>query len=378
MKLLFSVRPQYGHVYPLMPLAEAARAAGHTVAFATTAPFVERLSAWGYETYDVGISIEQAYAALGSRTGRVDAGVPELEKALRVYVDQLAAATAADLPRAIEDFRPNLVVFEQIEYGAAVAARRAGVPSISHALSRDVPVVFSDAVRARVRETWPDLQDWDPVRGDAFIDIVPTCLQSEQALSDPKRIAMRSVPWSAPGTPELSLKGDRSLVYITLGTMFATAGDLRAMVDAVAADDLDVLVALGPASREDFGDAPPNVRVEHFVDQPKAVAAADLVVHHGGSGTLFGALAHGKRQVLLPKGADQFFNGEAAAAAGLADVLLPDHATPRDIAAAVEAALSRPVPAAVRRAQADIAFAPSPEQALHELAQLAEELESGP
>jgi UDP:flavonoid glycosyltransferase YjiC (YdhE family) len=100
-------------------------------------------------------------------------------------------------------------------------------------------------------------------------------------------------------------------------------------VEAVAADDLDVLVALGPAALEDFGDAPPNVRVERFVDQPKAVAAADLVVHHGGSGTLFAALAHGKRQVLLPKGADQFFNGEAAAAAGLADVLLPDNATPR-------------------------------------------------
>ena len=66
MRLLFSARPAYGHVYPLMPLAVAARAAGHDVAFATTGAFVPKLEGLGFPTYDVGISIEQASGGAGA------------------------------------------------------------------------------------------------------------------------------------------------------------------------------------------------------------------------------------------------------------------------------------------------------------------------
>ena len=45
MKILFSTRPAYGHVYPLMPLALAAREAGHDVRFATTGQFLGKLDA---------------------------------------------------------------------------------------------------------------------------------------------------------------------------------------------------------------------------------------------------------------------------------------------------------------------------------------------
>ena len=47
MKILFSTRPAYGHVYPLMPLALAAREAGHDVRFATTGQFLDKLDALG-------------------------------------------------------------------------------------------------------------------------------------------------------------------------------------------------------------------------------------------------------------------------------------------------------------------------------------------
>ena len=39
MRILFSSRPTFGHVYPLMPLALAARDAGHNVTFTTTGVF---------------------------------------------------------------------------------------------------------------------------------------------------------------------------------------------------------------------------------------------------------------------------------------------------------------------------------------------------
>ena len=68
----------------------------------------------------------------------------------------------------------------------------------------------------------------------------------------------------------------------------------------------------------------------------------DLVVHHGGSGTVLGALVNGVPQVLTPKGADQFLNGDIIARAGLAEVLLPGEATAEAVAAAAKRALTEP------------------------------------
>ena len=47
MRLLFCALPAYGHVYPLLPLADAVARAGHEVEFATTGPFVAIVAAPG-------------------------------------------------------------------------------------------------------------------------------------------------------------------------------------------------------------------------------------------------------------------------------------------------------------------------------------------
>ena len=69
-------------------------------------------------------------------------------------------------------------------------------------------------------------------------------------------------------------------------------------------------------------------------------------MHHGGSGTVLGALAGGTPQLLLPKGADQFQNADAIAAAGLAAVLEPSDTTAASVAAEAAASIGRLSPAA--------------------------------
>ena len=48
---MFSCRPLAGHYEPLVPLAAAARAAGHAVAFATGDPYVDRARAAGFDLH---------------------------------------------------------------------------------------------------------------------------------------------------------------------------------------------------------------------------------------------------------------------------------------------------------------------------------------
>ena len=71
--------------------------------------------------------------------------------------------------------------------------------------------------------------------------------------------------------------------------------------------------------------------------QAQALAAAALVVCHGGSGTVLGALAAGLPLVLTPMFSDQFPNAEAIAAAGAGVVTDGD-----GLRAAIEHVLATP------------------------------------
>lgn len=83
------------------------------------------------------------------------------------------------------------------------------------------------------------------------------------------------------------------------------------------------------------------------------LSEVDLVVSHGGSGSLMAALAHGLPSVLLPLGADQPHNARRAEELGLASVLDAADVTPDDIASAVRTALADAAMAARCEAVAD-------------------------
>lgn len=89
-------------------------------------------------------------------------------------------------------------------------------------------------------------------------------------------------------------------------------------------------------------------------------------MHHGGSGTVLGALASGTPQLLLPKGADQFQNADAMAAAGLAAVLEPSETTVSSVAAEATASIGRLSPAAAG-VRDELLAMPGPSEVLEQL-----------
>ena len=371
MRILFSSRPAYGHVYPLMPLARAMREAGHEVHVATTGDFVPRLRALGFPTHDVGITIEEGIDRVirsvpGTEMPKGDDGRPDLRYGAALFLDVLARRTAADLVPVLDQIAPDAVVYEQYELGAAIAAHAGGIPAICHSLSpRMADGVLASLAPGRLERLWNEhgveASDFDPFTGDRFLDIFPAALQQPAFLDHPARVRMRPVPFAEPGATLPGWVGtrDRPLVYLTLGTVVATDEVLAPAIDGLARLDADILLALGSADGAELGTLPPNVHVEAFVDQAALIPAADLVVHHGGSGTVLAALVHGVPQVLLPKGADQFHNADLVAAAGLAPVLEPVQATPEAIGAVAAATLAgrHPELDAVR---AEIAALPHP------------------
>ena len=106
--------------------------------------------------------------------------------------------------------------------------------------------------------------------------------------------------------------------------LFNQLATFDVLLEAVAEEDLDVVVTIGANNDPDALAAPSNVRVHRWLPLRPLLANCDAVVCHGGSGTTLAALHAGLPLVLVPQGADQFENALACEKAGAAQVLRPD------------------------------------------------------
>ncbi|GAA0268818.1 glycosyltransferase [Cryptosporangium japonicum] len=364
MRILFSGRPAYGHLYPLLPLARAARDAGHRVTIATGPTFVPQVAEFGFDAREAGTSIGVAEAEAVQR----HPDGPVVAVMATMFADILARRTLADLGPMLEVDRPDLVIYEMSDVGAAGAARRAGIPAVSVTIGRSMPAEARGFAAPSFDWIWGGDVPADPMLGDACLDLWPAGLADPVAAAVPTRFPLRPVPWSAPAPPWTS--PGRPLVYLTLGTVSFSATDvLRAAVSGLARLPVRVVVAVGPGDPAVLGPVPANVQVFRFVPQGRVLAEADLVVHHGGSGTTLGAAAHGLPQLVLPQGADQFVNAAALAAQGSGLELTGDEVTPEVIAECARTLLGEPVHRATARTlAAQIAAMPPPAAVVADLA----------
>ncbi|KOV84327.1 glycosyltransferase [Nocardia sp. NRRL S-836] len=264
MRLLFASMSTVGHTYPLLPLAIAARDAGHEVHFA------------------VGTEMHEVLATLGLRPFRPG----------QVFGEIYAEDIAPELERLL----PDLVISGWAVPEVAAEARRRGFPVLWHGFGR----MFADGI-GLVKPN-----------GGRHLDICPPSLQDREFLPA-DRIPVRPVPFSPPGP--VPRRDRETLIYLTLGTVFGRQEVLAAAVEGLGRLDAQVVVA-APHVRLDG--LPDNVSLHPWLSQAEVIRQADVVVHHGGSGTMLGALVAGVPQVVLPQGADQFGNAQALVEAGLA------------------------------------------------------------
>jgi UDP:flavonoid glycosyltransferase YjiC (YdhE family) len=96
-----------------------------------------------------------------------------------------------------------------------------------------------------------------------------------------------------------------------------------------------------------------------FVPLSKFLPAADVLVHHGGIGTTFGAIVAGVPSVVLPQAFDQSFNARLVSASGVGAGASAETLTERlrealegRFAPGVEAARSGLIPGSVATARA--------------------------
>ena len=370
MRVLFTFAGGLGHFQPLIPLASAVAAAGHTVAFAAGPGRRAAIEAAGFTAFvvgDMGGSVRERQPLLVPDRDRED-------RDLREGFVRLGGGKRLPLYLALFDrWRPDVVVCEEADFGSVLAAEKRGLPYAN------VQVIASGSF-VRPAVVGPALAE---LRAEHGLPPDPDLVMLHRYLMlSPFPPSFRDPAFPLPDTafPIQPLVGplarsEKPTVYFTLGTVFNTeSGDLFARVLAGLRDlPVDVVATVGQhIDPAEFGPQRAGMRVVQYVPQAEVLPHCDLVISHGGSGSVIGALAHGLPTVLLPMGADQPHNAEQCARLGVGRELDPIAVTPADVRTAVAEVLAdSSYRQAAERVRAEILELPEPAQAVPLLEQLA-------
>ncbi|WP_420124681.1 glycosyltransferase [Nakamurella sp.] len=345
MRLLVAFAGGTGHFLPLVPLAAAARSAGDRVLATGQAAMMGPVAAAGFTTVDSG-GRTLADAAVRRPPAPVDRAA-EAAVLANVFARRIARERATRLIGIGRTWRPDLILHDEVDAGAAIAADALGVPRVEVVVLGAGGTTERDRWAAGVARTARELgRPGPPAPPVLMVEPAPPGFRNPaDPLPGPvlrtRPAALEQAPGGA-GPPGAVLDWldrvpDRPVVWFTLGTVFhQESGDLFDRVTGgLSRLDASVVVTVGPGiDPAELGPRPARVRVERHVPQQVLLPRCHLLVCHGGSGSVLGALALGVPMLLLPLGADQPATTDRCLALGVATALDPVRATRAQMAAA--------------------------------------------
>jgi UDP:flavonoid glycosyltransferase YjiC (YdhE family) len=363
MKFLFSSYPLFGHLLPMLPLAAAARSAGHKVVVASGGEVIRSVERYGFDVWRV--EDEGTETTLGAR--QFIPGLP---------ADLSARRRAPELVSRAENWKPDVVVHEPLDFAAPIAATRTGALHLVHSLGPMIPRVIYDFLAPGLDRLYADWGLPGLLAGSesTYLDICPPSLQSDGP-SLWKRIQPLR-PGTFAGADEESLpsqiptSAEEKFIHVTLGTVVNKSIEtFTAVLDGLRGINRIVVLTVGPdRDPRVIERQSPNVIVERFVPHALLLPRCSLVINHAGNGSVLAALSHGLPLLLLPHGADQFTTAAACERAGAAIVLRPADVTQENVRAAVDRLLTEPsFFENARRLQLEILSMPLSEEFLRSL-----------
>ncbi|MFF3857267.1 nucleotide disphospho-sugar-binding domain-containing protein [Micromonospora sp. NPDC002575] len=347
MRVLFTSATFRSHLFPLVPLAWALRAAGHDVRVAVQPPLVRDVLGAGLPAVEAGAGpdfMSELKKALAGGLEGPGGTTPSIEQIVVPHV-RIAEAFAADLVPFARRWSPDLVVADPAAFVAPVVARAVGAPLVLHTWGPMPDQLWADLVaESEVRQNWPKellafLDRWDVPLGPDYADLViDPCPDELLAIRMASRHATRYVPYNGSAlTPSwLDEPAGRPRVCISWGTTsdFMGAEVLRTplrIVEALADMDVEVVAALGKIDRTLLGAPRDNVRVVDWLPLSMLLPTCDALINQGGPGTVLAAVASGVPQLVVPQISAQPLGAELLTASGAGLSLTPDEVTAESI-----------------------------------------------
>jgi UDP:flavonoid glycosyltransferase YjiC (YdhE family) len=360
-KILLGAFGDPGHAFPMLALGERLVARGHDVALQT----------W------------RRWRAPAEAAGMTCAAAPEYqvfptrERPLKPY--EAAVLAAGETVPVVRSFGPEVAVSDVLTPAPALAAELCGVPVatlVPHVFPWVAPGFPPYSIGARLPRTRVGAALWRGTdrlvaraleRGRAEynecrarlglgpLPWVHTGISRELALVGtlPQLEYPRAWPpwlrvvgplmWEPPAEPVAPPPGAGPVVLVAPSTSQDPSQRLlRAALEGLARAPVRVIAISNGRERAPALRVPPNAVVVPWLSYAGTMPACDLVVTHGGHGTLVRALACGCPVVVCPAAGDMAENAARADWAGVG-VRLPNRLLgPRTLRLAVERALGDP------------------------------------
>jgi UDP:flavonoid glycosyltransferase YjiC (YdhE family) len=369
MRVLFTIIPARGHLYPIVPLARALEVAGHEVRVAShrgVAGFWdmrEMITAQALTAVSLGEDLDVAATEGRVPDDRLNAAIDELAAAgadpvlvntARDFVQSALWAyypvtppssgrpTVDDLVEVTRSWRPDLVLWDPLFLAAPVAARDCGAAHARFLSTRDYVGWLRAALRTADRPANDPIaalmipalrrfgQDFgeDLLLGQWTIDPMVPELRLPAAT---RTVAVRQVPYGgAAAVPDwLSEPVTRRRVCVSMGVtpredLISRAVPLAELFEAVADVDAEVVTTMSAEQLDTVGAVPGNVRPIGYLPLDLLLPGCDAIVHHGGAHTVAAAAAHEVPQLVDPQeGLDYAAMGQYVAVAGAGLALEP-------------------------------------------------------
>ena len=145
LRILFTFAGGSGHANPLVPIADAVRAAGHTVAFAGRRSGAGVVEARGFTLFAAPEGTADGSPAI---TPLLEL---DMEREYRVLRDHYAGRWARYQATRILELRaerqPDLIVCDEVDFGSMIAAERLGLPHATVLVIACGSFIRADVVR---------------------------------------------------------------------------------------------------------------------------------------------------------------------------------------------------------------------------------------
>lgn len=372
MRVLFSSTPVHGHILPLLPLARALREQGTDVAMLTAAAAAPILEPDGILVLGAGATAPELVAEVLRTTGHNLFQGVTVEAEAEFFAGARIDLGFKDSLAAAQEWAPDLIVSEMYDFLGPAVAAALGVPvavvGIGPATAEASVEEFGKRLALRYSalgiEQRPE--HW-------YLDTCPSALQREGWKRPEEWHGLRPEAHRSAGQPDAQAapSAGRPRVLVSFGTMFSSPQIVDPLIEEFLSLDVDLRVTLGLMSQvSDYKPRDERVEFAPFAPLAQLLSGADVVVTHGGSGTVLGALAVGLPMVVVPQGADQPVNAQRVADSGAGISFRLGEAPPQAVAQALADVLAGPEYRAVAEKIAhEIEMTPSTQEVARMLAE---------
>jgi UDP:flavonoid glycosyltransferase YjiC (YdhE family) len=348
-----------GHAFPMIALGRALVARGHEVVLQTWTRWTEYVEAAGMR-----FAAAPEYQVFPTRA-----------RPLKPY--EAAVRAAAETRPLVAETRPHVVVADILTLAPALAAELEGVPTatlVPHVYPPGAAGFPPYSLGARLPRTRVGAGLWRmverPVDGglrrgreelngartrlglptlermhggiSTRLCVVGTFPQLEYPRPWPREVHVAGPLLWEPPSDEVELPaGDAPLVLVAPSTSQDPEHRLlRAALRGLAGAPVRVLATWNRRPPTEPLEVPANARVVDWVSYARTMPRCDLVLCHGGHGTMVRALASGCRVVIAPATGDMNENAARADWAGVGVRVPWRFVTPATVRLAVERALA--------------------------------------